>query len=434
MTLDPRAMTARGIAKAVNAGDVTAVAVTEAYLDRINVLEAQVQAFAYLDPKRALDEAAAVDAGAKGGLLSGVPLAVKDVIDSADMPTAYGSDAYTGFRPGRDATCMHLARMAGAVALGKTVTTEFATMSPGPTRNPFNPGHTPGGSSSGSAAALGAAMASVGFGTQTSGSTIRPSGFCGVAGFKASLNRIDRTGVKPLGESLDVVGAMARDVRDAALLAAVIAREPSWIVPEETPDLPAVALFLPEQEGPALEAGGQMAIDRVAALLAAPVAMATPAWWDGLGPAQDAVFGWEASASLAVERDLRAADVTEITRGFMARQALSTAEGHRAGCAARDAALADLDSLFGAAEILITPPASGEAPAGLGSTGNAAFNIRWTLLGTPSITVPAGLGPTGLPVAVQVVARPGQDALLLHAAAAIEDALRRAGHPARPEI
>lgn len=429
---DPICLTAREIAAAVRSGKLSAVAVTEAFLDRIAALEPGLRAWAFLDPDRALAEAWARDRAGAHGVLAGVPLAVKDVLDSADMPTGYGSAAYEGFRPGRDATCLHLARMAGAVALGKSVTTEFATMSPGPTANPFNARHTPGGSSSGSAAALGAGMCALAFGTQTSGSTVRPSAFCGVVGFKASLNRIDRTGVKPLSESLDVVGAMARDVRDAALLASVIARDPDWVVPDGPVDMPRAAIFLPEQSGIAAGSDALAAIDRAAACLTSLFSARTPDWWDGLGAAQEAVFGWEAAATLSVERDLHTAQLTDITRGFTAGQAQTTRDDHRAGCAARDRALADLDALFGAAEVLITPAASGEAPAGLGSTGDAAFNIRWTLLGTPSISVPAGLGATGLPVGIQVVGRPGQDALVLRAAAAIETALRDAGHVARP--
>lgn len=433
--IDPTTATARGIASAVRSGSLTAEAVTAAYLDRIADVDGPIRAWVHLDGNRALAEARERDrAGLAESPLAGVPLAVKDVIDSADMPTEYGSAIYPGHRPGRDASCLHLARWAGAVALGKTVTTEFATMSPGPTANPFSAGHTPGGSSSGSAAALGAAMTLLGFGTQTSGSTIRPAAFCGVVGYKASLGLIDRTGVKPLSESLDVVGIMARDVRDAALFASVIARDHDLIVGEEAPTLPRVGLFLPAQAGEPADADAVAALERTATAIGRVGTVTTPGWWDGLGPAQDAVFGWEASAALAYERDCHFETMSEISRGFTTRQAASTQEGWREGLAARDAALARLDDLFGDNDILLSPPASGTAPSGLGSTGNAAFNIRWTLLGIPTITVPAGLGANGLPVGVQIAARPGHDRLLLHAAAAIEDALRKAGHPARPVL
>lgn len=424
-------ITARGLAAAARAGRISAETITRIFLDRIEARDGPVKAWAFLDPERAMAEARARDRAGLGGPLAGLPLAVKDVVESGDMPTEYGSGAYPGNRPARDASCLHLARAAGAVALGKTVTTEFATMSPGPTANPFDPGRTPGGSSSGSAAALGAGMALLAFGTQTSGSTVRPAAFCGVVGYKASLGRIDRTGIKPLAESLDVLGVMARDVRDTGLLASVVARDPSLGV-IETPSEISAALFLPEQSGAELSAAGREALLIVSEVLGGLLARPTPLWWDGLGPAQDAVFGWEASAALAPERETMWDRVSEISRGFLARQAQSTLAGWQAGIAAREAALADLEALFGPHEVLITPPAPGIAPEGLGSTGNAAFNLRWTLLGTPSLSLPAGLSPEGMPLGVQIVARPGQDAKLLAVAAAIEDALRAAGLVARP--
>jgi len=202
-------------------------------------------------------------------------------------------------------------------------------------------------------------------------------------------------------------------------------------VPECLPEISA-ALFLPEQSGEALSPAGQDALLAVSDVLGGLPARQTPAWWDGLGAAQDAVFGWEASAALAPERETMWDRVSEISRGFLARQAQSTLAGWQEGIAARNAALADLEALFGSHDVLITPPAPGIAPEGIGSTGNAAFNLRWTLLGTPSLSLPAGLSPEGMPLGVQIVARPGQDAKLLAVAAAIEDALRAAGIVARP--
>lgn len=429
--IDPRTATARGIAAAVHSGTVSAEAVAEAYLDHIAAVDGTVHAWAALDPARTLAEARACDAAGAAGPLAGVPLAVKDVIDSADMPTAYGSALYTGHRPAADAACLHLARAAGAVMAGKSVTTEFATMSPGPTANPFDAGRTPGGSSSGSAAALGAAMVPLAFGTQTSGSTIRPAAFCGVVGYKASLGLINRTGIKPLAENLDVPGLMARDLCDVALLAAVVARDPGLAV-ASIGALPSAGVFLPVQGGEAPGADAGLPVERAAKAIGSAAPVNQPAWWDALGSAHEQVFAWEAASALAFERDRHFDGVTEITRGFLARQAGATLEDWRAGLAARDAALADLDALFGGHDVLLTPAAPGEAPRGLGSTGSAAYNMRWTLLGTPSVTLPAGLGAEGMPVGVQIVARPGQDRALLHYAAAVEAALREAGHPARP--
>ena len=423
---DPTTATARSIARGIASGRLRPETVAEAFLDRIAAVEPGLGAFIHHDP-------AAVRAAASGpsaGPLAGVPFGVKDVIDTADMPTSYGSAAYPGWQPCRDAPVVHAVRRAGALILGKTVTTEFATASPGRTVNPFHPGHTPGGSSSGSAAALGAGLALLALGTQTSGSTVRPASYCGVVGYKASLGLIDRTGVKPLSGSLDVVGLMARDIRDVALLAAVAMRRPD-LDPEAVAE-PRIGLFMPDQpEAPS--AVSMTVLERAAGVLGAVTCAPVPAWWEGLGRAQADVFAWEVSSTLGPDRDAHWDELTEVTHGFLARASTATFAGWQAGIAARDAALADLDSLFGDHDILMTQAAPGEAPEGLAATGPAAYNIRWTLLGCPALSLPAGLGPRGLPVGVQLVARPGQDALLLAAAAAVEDRLRAAGLPARPD-
>lgn len=426
--LDPVTATARGIAAAVRAGILRPEAVAEAYLDRIAQREPDLHAFAFHDPAGVRAEAA----GRTAGLLAGVPVGVKDVLDTGDMPTEYGSRAYPGVRPPRDAGVVHIVRRQGAVAIGKTVTTEFATAAPGATVNPFDPDRTPGGSSSGSAAGLGAALFPLAFGTQTSGSTIRPASFCGVVGFKASRRAIDRTGVKPLAETLDVVGLMARDTRDVALLAASAIRQPDLLPGEATPDLPRIGLYAPD-EPEAPSAASLAVLDRVATILGSVGTCAKPGWWDTLAQAQADVFAWEASAALGPERDLHWDKLHPATQAFLDRHEGITRARWQAGIAARDAALADLDRLFGPCDLILTQAAPGEAPSGLTSTGQAIYNIRWTLLGAPCLTIPAGFGPGGLPIGVQVVARPGEDARLLTLAPGIEDRLRAAGVAARPE-
>ncbi|WP_138464247.1 amidase [Poseidonocella sp. HB161398] len=419
--------TARGVAAAVRAGTLAPEAVAEAVIARIAAVEPWLRAFACHDPQ-ALRRAAASGAA---GPLAGVPFGVKDVIDTADLPTCHGSAAYPAdWQPARDAPVVHLVRQAGALIAGKTVTTEFATAAPGPTVNPFDPERTPGGSSSGSAAALAAGLCLMAFGTQTSGSTIRPASYCGVAGMKPSPGLIERHGVKPLASSLDVVGPMARDLRDLALLASVAMRRPEMAVPDAPLPLAPMALFLPAHE-PAAETG---VAERAASVLGAARQVRPPAWWEALGPAQADVFAWEASAALAPERDLHWDRLAPATHAFLRRQDGITAARWQAGLAARDRALGDLDALFGGAEFLMTQAAPGEAPRGLAATGPAAYNIRWTLLGLPTVTVPAGLGPAGLPVGVQIAGRPGEDARLLRQAAAVEDRLRAAGLEARPRL
>lgn len=419
--IDPTTTTAREIAAAVRSGRLRSEAVAEVYKDRIAAREPQVRAFIHqpMQVKTSTD-----------GPLAGVPLGIKDVIDTGDMPTSYGSAAYQGVRPARDAACVHLVRRAGASLMGKTVTTEFATAAPGATTNPFSPTRTPGGSSSGSAAGLGAGLFALAFGTQTSGSTIRPASYCGVVGYKASRGLIDRQGVKPLSESLDVVGLMARDVLDVALLAAVTMRRPELMVEPEAPA--SIGLFLPAHEGTPAE-DSIACIEHAALALPGIRAVVEPEWWQGLAAAQADVFAWESSAALAPERDLHWDVLQPATHDFLRRHDGVTFARWQAGIAQRDHALADLESLFRVHDVIITQAAPGEAPQGLQSTGPAAFNIRYTLLGLPNITVPAGLGPAAMPIGLQVVARPGQDRALLSAAAFIEERLRRADIPARPE-
>lgn len=428
MKIDPTTATARDIAGAVRNGDITAEAVAEAYLDRIATVDPDLHAFAWLDPAKVRAEAAT----RRTGLLAGVPIGIKDVLETGDMPTSYGSNAYKGVQPARDAGVVHIVRRAGAVGIGKTVTTEFATAAPGATVNPFDSARTPGGSSSGSAAGLGAALFPLAFGTQTSGSTVRPASFCGVVGYKASRYLIDRTGVKPLSESLDVVGLMARDTRDCALLAAVAMRREDLLPTDQAIDLPRIGLFAPD-EAEAPSAQSLAVLDQAAGVLGRVVPCTAPTWWKGLATAQADLFAWEGSACLAPERDLHWDVLHPATHAFLLRQDGITHDRWLAGIAARDAAIADLDALFGDCDLLITQAAPGEAPLGLGSTGQATFNICWTLLGTPSLSIPAGLGPNGLPIGLQLVARPDGDAMLLAAAAAIEDKLRSAGVAARPE-
>src|SRR5258707_9868226 len=217
--VDLTMLSAREAAARIAAGTLTAETLTRACLDRIANRESVVGAWEFLDPDRAIAEARERDRATTRGPLHGVPIGVKDVMDTHDMPTAYGSPIYRGHRPAADAACVALARAAGAVVIGKTVTTEFATFHPGKTANPHNPAHTPGGSSSGSAAAVADLMVPLAFGSQTAGSVIRPASYCGVVGYKPSFGTISRTGVKPLSDSLHTVSVMARTVADSAFFA-----------------------------------------------------------------------------------------------------------------------------------------------------------------------------------------------------------------------
>src|SRR5437899_12407936 len=220
---DPLSLSARAAAQEIAAGRLTAEALVTACLDRIAARESVVGAWHHLDPEAALAAARQRDAEAPSGPLHGIPSAVKDLIDTADMPTGYGSAIYQGHRPAADAACVALARAAGAIVLGKTVTTEFACFTAGKTANPRNPAHTPGGSSSGSAAAVADGMVPLAFGTQTAGSVIRPGAYCGCIAYKPSFGLINRAGVKPLADSLDTIGVLARSAEDAAWVAGLLA-------------------------------------------------------------------------------------------------------------------------------------------------------------------------------------------------------------------
>ena len=220
------ALSATEMAARVRAGEVTSVRLVESCLERIDAREGAVEAWEWLDDGHVLEQARRLDRREISGPLHGVPVAVKDIFDTADMPTGYGSPIYRGHRPGADADCVRRVREAGAVILGKTVTTEFATFRPGKTRNPHDPDRTPGGSSSGSAAAVAAGMVPLAFGSQTVGSVVRPASFCGVVGFKASFGRFDLSGVKPLAGTLDSLGFFARSVRDVALFSHAVAGTP----------------------------------------------------------------------------------------------------------------------------------------------------------------------------------------------------------------
>lgn len=421
MTIDPTSLSARDIAASVRAGSLHPTAVAAAFLDVASNVEPELHAFKHLDPQQCLAEAAEMSDARRSGALAGVPLGVKDVIDTADMPTACGSRLYEGRRPAADASCVHIARHAGAFVVGKTVTTEFATASPGPTVNPHNRAHTPGGSSSGSAAAVAAGIVRLAFGTQTSGSTIRPAAFCGVVGFKPTFGMIDRTGVKPLSEALDTIGLYARDVADVALFASVVARRPDLFITKPVAR-PRIGIFRTSAWS-SMDTECGKRFDAAVDLLGSHEDIDGPSWWTDVLAAQDAVFGWQASAALAFERDNHADQLTDVTREFLKGRAAFGYDDAVNAIAVQHRAIADIEALFGDNDILITPAALGEAPLGLRATGNPAMNIAWTLLGTPCLSLPAGTGPNGLPLALQIVARPGADAALLGFALSLESLL-----------
>lgn len=422
------------LARLLANGEASAEAVTHSFLDAVRDEEARVQAWAYLDPQGALATARELDRGRTRGPLHGLPVAVKDNIDTEGLPSEYGSAIFKGHVPRADAACVAAFRAAGAYTLGKTVTAELANFTPGATRNPHHPDHTPGGSSSGSAAAVAAHMAPWAIGTQTAGSVIRPAAYCGVVGFVPTRGRVPRAGVKAVSDTLDGVGVFARNVADAALLGAALCLELRLARAVEDPVAPILALTATpwaEQLSPvlhsALERTGRLAAQHGAGVRRPVWQEAAPPSFERLAEAQRVVQTYETARALGPEFDYRRAELSgrlatliEEGRGIAAADYLAALQ------LGRECALA-IDKLMGDADAILAPAAPGEAPAGLASTGDPIFNRAWHLLGAPQICVPLpsayARGPAGLPLAVQLVGRPGEDARLLASAAWLEATL-----------
>ena len=417
---DPADLTAIQAARAIAADTLHPAALLEACLDRIARREPVVQAMAALDP------ALARRTEPLAGPLHGLPIGIKDVLDTVDYASEYNSPIWRGHRPRADAACVAWAKAAGAVALGKTVTTEFATRTPGPTTNPHDPARTPGGSSSGSAAGVAAGFFPLAYGTQTAGSVIRPAAYCGVVGYKPSFGLINRMGMKLMSDSLDTVGVMARGVADCALLAGAVSgldlgdpethpgqapriglcRSPTWdrALPET------VELF--ERLRGQLERAGAVVTDRE-----------LPREYDTLEDAHAIVMNAESARALGWEmthaRDQLSPTLRERMEWGLAQPAAALLQAQDTFRRLQDgfpAVMAGLD-------VLVTPAAPGQAPVGLAWTGDAGFNFIWTSLHVPCVTVPAGTGPDGMPLGVQVVGLRGQDRAALAWAAWVAGAV-----------
>ena len=393
-------------------------------------VDGEVQAWTFLDPDHALAQARAADdarlSGAPTGLLHGIPVGIKDILDTADMPTENGSVLHAGHTPSRDAHAVARLRAEGAVIMGKTVTTEFATRAPGKTRNPHNPAHTPGGSSSGSAAAVAAGMVPIALGSQTGGSTIRPASYCGVYGFKPTHGLVSRGGMFQLSRSLDHVGLFARAIEDLALLLEVVAghdpgdpdtrprpRVPFRAVAAEAPPITPRLGFVKtprwgDMDDDAHEAFGELSNALGEGMVEVEL-LADQAWeWHRL------TMDVELAINLAREwehgRDRLSASLrARIESGLAAR-----AYDYLRARAAVPALLASVTELFEQQfDALLTPATFGTAPAGLESTGDPAFCSVWTLLGVPTLSVPLMRGANGLPLGVQLVGPREGDGRLL---------------------
>ena len=405
-------LSASQAAAEIVAGRLSAERLVRDCLERIAARDGEIGAWAYCDPAAAIAQAKAIDrAGAKGPL-AGVPLGFMDVIDTADMPSEYNSPIWRGHRPRADAACVSLARGAGAIVLGKTVTTEFAWRVPAGTRNPHNPSYSPGGSSSGSAAAVADFMVPLAFGTQTGGSTIRPAAFCGIVGYKPSFGLLNRAGLKPLAESLDTLGILARSVEDCALLSHAVSSAPLPDFAAGLARAPRIGLCrTPRWKDTSRDT--QALLETVAGALSRKGAAVSeaelPPEFDRLYEEQVLIMNCEGARALAWERSTHPGFLSDDLRETFAaaaavpRSEYEEAMRHARHCRRRAA------ELFARCDVLLTPSAPGEAPAGLSTTGSSLFNRTWTLLGLPCVSVPAGRGAAGLPLGAQLVAAYGED-------------------------
>ena len=426
-------LSANDAARAIREGSISSEQLVEACLARIQAVEPEVQAWQFINPEHALAQARArtLDRmeGRPTGPLHGVPVGIKDIIDTADMPTEDGTVLHAGRTPDRDATVVSMLRAAGAVIMGKTVTTECATYAPGKTRNPHHPEHTPGGSSSGSAAAVAAGMVPLALGSQTNGSVIRPAAFCGAFGFKPTHGLIPRHGILKLSRTLDQVGVFARTLEDVALLAEQLtgyderdpdtrprARIPFVQTAAEEPPLPPRLAFIKTPLWERVDAETPEAFAELVGTLgeqceehALPESLREVWDWHRI------IMEAEMAANLELEWEKGRDRLSESLRSQLARGREVRALDYQKALARIPALNEGFDELFSRCDAVLTPAAPGTAPK-IDSTGDPAFCTLWTLCGMPALSLPLMTGANGLPLGVQLVGRRGDDARLLRTA------------------
>jgi Asp-tRNA(Asn)/Glu-tRNA(Gln) amidotransferase A subunit family amidase len=435
----------------VREGRISAVELVTACLDRIAEVDPGIEAWAFLDRDYALMQAQALDLSrAQGkalGPLHGVPVGIKDIFDTGDMPTEFGSPFWTGRTPRRDAVAVAKLRAAGAVIMGKTVTTEYAYFQPGKTRNPHDPKRTPGGSSSGSAAAVSAHMVPCAIGSQSNGSLIRPAAFCGVVGFKPTHGLIPRSGMLELSRALDQIGVFARSVEDVALLAEVlvgfdeedldtrpVARSPFLAVASSEPPLPPRFAFVRSQVWEQAEAVTRGAFGELVEALDESVAeVELGASFNKVIDLHRVVMEVEMAHNLRRDFDQGGDQLSPQLRQLIERGRTHPAVDYCAALAGIRPLNDALDFVFDEYDAILTPSAPGEAPA-MATTGNPAFCTTWTYLGTPAISLPLMSSESGLPLGVQLVGRRGNDARLLRTARWLVKNVRRAGRSGRRKV
>jgi Asp-tRNA(Asn)/Glu-tRNA(Gln) amidotransferase A subunit family amidase len=413
-------LSAIDLARRIDTGELTPAAVIEICATAIAAHEKDIGAFAVLDLGRA--KRAAEDSRLSGLPLRGLPVGIKDIFDTADFATEFGSPIYAGRRPLSDSVLVSMVRRAGGIILGKTVTTEFASLQPAGTRNPHNLAHSPGGSSSGSAAGVAAGMLPLAFGSQTGGSVIRPAAYCGVAGFKPSFKLLPTLGMKGFSWYLDTAGIFGAGVADVAFGAAAITGR-DLRVDQKKSAPPRIALVRSHIWGDA-SAPMRQAVDLAAANSKAAGANVTeivlPPIFEDAFRAHGTIQDYEAFRALAFEYDHHRGEMGPILRQQLDEAASLTVDAYDDARRITKRARQTLAELMADTDVLLTPSAPGAAPKGLSSTGASIFNRLWTLLGTPCVNVPGLVDDTGLPIGVQIVGRFGRDRLALEAALFLE--------------
>ena len=420
------------IALALKEGRVTSRAYTADCLARCRERDPRVHAWQSLDEGRALALAEECDrrraSGAELSALHGIPVGVKDIIDTADLPTEIGTPVFAGRRPDRDAAVVERLKRAGAFALGKTVTTEFAFMHPGKTRNPWHAEHTPGGSSSGSAAAVAAGLVPAAIGTQTNGSIIRPAAFCGVVGFKPTFGLIPTVGVSPFSETLDTIGTFAANVAGAARLAGPLADVES--VPpdvsrlDRAPHLAALAQFPWNKLETEAQLHFDAAVDALRAAGARVEPITLPPEFAEAKTVHRTIMMFEAARLLGTQQSLHRARLSPELNAARDEGRGIELDTFHAAIAQRAALIERAHDLFESFDAFLSPPAPGPAPRRLDITGDPSFCTLWSLLGVPAISIPSGWSRAGLPFGVQLAADAGADGYLLRVAQWCEAALR----------
>ncbi len=420
-------LSALDLARRIEAGSLTPAGAVDLCAQAIAAREAEVGAFVILDLDAAKANASSDEARLKSLPLRGVPVGFKDIFDTVDFPTAYGSSIYAGHRPRSDAALVAMARRAGAVILGKTVSTEMAFLDPAHTRNPHNLAHTPGGSSSGSAAAIAAGMLPVAIGTQTGGSVIRPASYCGITGFKPSYRLLPMVGVKCFSWSLDTAGIFAASVADAAFAAASITGRDLRIdrTPPSAPRIALVRTHIWSEASPVMQGAVETAA-RAAEKAGANVREITlPTILEDAFRIHPVLQNYEAARALASEYDRHRDQLPKLLRALLDNASAITAneydDARRITKRARKAYI-DVMAEF---DVILTPSAPSAAPKGLASTGDAKFNRLWTLLGSPCVNVAGISDNEGLPLGVQIVGRFGRDHEALEAANFVETAIAK---------